>query len=96
MDADLGGVASLALNHVLTEPEKGPLVKQDTAAVGVDVNTVIVRPYLSGTKCFLGSGKLGEKANEHQEPKSVHVYPQKCPATITGPGWSDPSEAGRE
>ncbi len=50
MDADVGLVSRLALNLVLSEPVIGALVKQDAAAVGIDVDCVVVVPELSGNE----------------------------------------------
>ena len=44
MDAEVGFIASLAPNLVLSEPVISALVKQDAAPVGIYVNTVIVAP----------------------------------------------------
>ena len=48
VDTHLGVVARVALHLVFPVPVVGPLVVEDAAAVGVDVDAVVVRPDFSG------------------------------------------------
>lgn len=50
MDADVRLVSRLASNLVLSEPVIGALVKQDAAAMGIDVDCLVVVPELSGNE----------------------------------------------
>jgi hypothetical protein len=48
-------VAGFAFDFVFAEPVEGSVVKEHPAAVGVDVNSVVVVPELAGEKaCIRG------------------------------------------
>lgn len=66
MNADVGLVSRLALNLVLSKPVIGALVKQDAATVGIDVNSVIVRPELARNEpsTFIVSGGNALSGNQ--------------------------------
>src|ERR1035437_2287323 len=52
MDADVRRVAHFASEMVFAEPEINSIVKQNAAAVGVDMDTIVVRPQFAGAKRF--------------------------------------------
>ena len=53
MHADLGAISCVPPDLVLTKPIVGTLMKQYTAAMRIDMNALIVGPYLPRLKCLI-------------------------------------------